>query len=260
MDSQISKPMVYEKISDDILYLAPNIVLRMNVGLWKTQNQKKEQIFFHREYGYKKNAYNTDSYRVVARRSFDYYLSIENYISPTRNRMDKAFMMISMKDLYRFKQTIRTVVSWYTDKKYENLYIHTASGLGVTEPKPMLLIENLPPKNGKIRFCPSVFKTSYSDEQAVYIELDTKENSAMMKIETLFALYDFLETLNMFSLAQNMIPNISIPLGTNRISLNGADERNINGSSVVVEETHKSNGTPGRKIGGITTVDRLEEL
>ena len=66
----------YDKVSDDVYVLGNNAILKFNVSLSKTTSEGK-RYHFYKEFEYKARAREYDTL-VTVKRSFDYYLSIEN--------------------------------------------------------------------------------------------------------------------------------------------------------------------------------------
>jgi len=79
--------MDYEKISDRVMDLGYNTVLKMNVTLAK-KNKGGYRNHYYKEYSYKTNKYIDKSTLCNISRNFDYFLSIERYSE------EKDFLMI----------------------------------------------------------------------------------------------------------------------------------------------------------------------
>lgn len=202
-----------ERISDDILQLGRNCVAKFNVTLKKNINNEPQ--LYHREYEYvARNNKNS----VSIKRSYDYYISIENYQKGDNH--EKAFIRIGVKEFPQFKQAISTCVAWFTDKKFAKLFVSNKGALSLTAPIPSYMMENLP--MGKwLRFEPAIYEANNGDQYpSVRMYLSDSTNFTDIIVDTLVGFNDMISNLNMFMLAQSMVPKITIPFGLNRVELN----------------------------------------
>lgn len=204
------------KISDEILQLGSNCTCKFNVALKKLVNDNP--LFFYQEFEYtgRKN----EPY-VSIKKSFDYYLSIENY--QKKGDTDKAFIRIGIKEFPVFKNALQICLSWFTNKKYAKLFIKVGSEISVAPPIPDYTISNLP--MGKwLRFEPVVHETySGNQEPALRMYLSDDLNYTDITIDTLIGFIDIMSNFNMFQVAESMIPKIIVPFGTNRIRLDNTE-------------------------------------
>lgn len=114
----------YDKISDDIYWISTDTVLKMNVTLAR-KNQDGTRRYFHSEYEY--DSKYTDKRRVTSiRRSFDYYLTLENL-----NDKD-CFTMIQQSDIFALRETLMKVSRWISS----NRIFGTINGSLIVQSKP----------------------------------------------------------------------------------------------------------------------------
>ena len=137
-----------DKISDDVLSIAPNIVLRFNVALSKISSGKR--YHYHKEYMYSSKNYQDPL--ITIRRSFDYYLSFENSVK--KDGYDKLFIRVGIADYLLLKHGFEEAVSWFTDKKYEYLYAKDRGKLIMVSPIPKNIIRL--PQNKYITLTPTI--------------------------------------------------------------------------------------------------------
>ena len=147
----------YNRLTDDIFYLGSDVVLRMNVILYVVDIKNKKRYFYHKEVGHIDNDHNL-VFRM--KRSFDYYLSLENYLSDSKG--EKLFIQIRLHNMYMLRQTLSSALVWLDDPRYDSLFTHIGGTLD-SIPKAMsaikLTINNLPMGNF-IVLCPCfVIKT-----------------------------------------------------------------------------------------------------
>lgn len=199
----------YEKISDNCMWLSNDYILKFTVELNK-HNDKYGKINYYKEIGYSING----EYRININREFIYYLSIES----VKRNIDgyKLNIRIGLNDIYFLKYKLEEVISWFTNKQYENLFAKDNNGKIVMTMKPNSIIVNLS-YNNYIEFEPSIFVFENSDQSTgvkVYLGSDT--NSFFMNINTLFGFKYFIDTFNMYQSAQNMLNFLGKPeYGTN---------------------------------------------
>lgn len=244
----------YERMSDDLYYLGPNVVLRFNVGLASYRDGKR--YFFHREFEYEKNG----SKVTTIRRSYDYYLSLENL---TDKGDGKEYIIICVRDYYRFKSCIEECIKWFTDKKYKSLFVQSDNNLVVAPPIPNIEINSLP--GGKyIRCDPAVIEygQTINDKQpGVAITLSNPNNFVNMTLDNLMGLYYIISNVNMVMMAQNMLAYLSPPISCNRININDGTSSNYY-KNLRQEQSFKTqkdiSGIIGRRIKPRKDLESLE--
>ena len=128
-----------DKISDDIYSLGPNVLLKFNVSLSRSSNGKR--YHFYKEFEYPSSFDNIKSL-VTIKRSFDFYLSIENMQKD--NNGNKLFIRIGAQEYMLFKKALEQAISWFTDPKYNNLFATNRGKLVIMPPIPEFRISNLP--------------------------------------------------------------------------------------------------------------------
>jgi len=231
----------YEKSSDDILNLGKNAILKFNVGLAKNVNNTR--YFFYKEFQYEgKNSYPS----VVIKRSFDYYMSIENLAKqPGR---DKAFIRIGVREFTLFEKAIEVLVSWFTDKKYSKLFVNAGNGkISMTAPIPTHRIDGLP-MDKWLLFEPIIIDGLDFQEPGVRLTLSEEGNYSDLTIDTIFGLQHILRNMNMFTTAQIMLASMPAPIGLNRVNL--GDGTSSTYSKHINKEYDKTSSINGRRIGG----------
>lgn len=246
----------YDKISDDIYSLGPNAILKFNVSLSKITSDGK-RYHFYKEFEYSSRAQGYPSL-VTVKRSFDYYLSIEN-VQKNRTLDEKAYIRIGPQDYFKFLNQLDTVYSWFTDKKYKNLFAKTKGKLILTSPIPEIAVGGYP-QNKFLRFAPVVIdKGEGNDVMQPGIELDLSsyDNKVVMSFDRFMGLYYIIKTFDMYGTAQSLANYLGFPDGMNRVNIGKSG-----GSKVLYAEDFESpeitEGINGRQIGGSKNISSLE--
>lgn len=245
----------YDKITDDVFVLGPNVVLRFNVSLSKSTTEGK-RYHFYKEFEYPSKA-KDGSTLVVIKRSYDYYLSIEN--AQKDRSGDKVFIRIGTQDFYRFKCQIDQAVSWFVDPRYKDLYVKSRGKLTLTSDIPESLVGGYP--QGKfIRIIPTIIdKGEGRDrlEQGVEIDLSNYENYVLMNLDKLFNLHFFLSTFNMYMAGQNLVNYLGSHSGVNRYSI--TDDKSTGKVFRIDPSTESSiDGINERQVGKKKNISSLE--
>lgn len=198
----------YEKVSDTVLWLSNEYVLKFNVEL-NRHNDKKGKINFHSEYGYTMNG----EYRVNIMRTFSYYLSIES----VRRDMDgyKAQVRIGPENIYFLKYKLHEVVLWFTSKNHSSLFVKKDGKI--------IILEKIPPISVHVQygqyleFEPAV-QIINNNEQVIGIRiyLNSDGVSFFISANTVLSLCYCIDTFNMYQSAQLMLNYLGRPEnGTN---------------------------------------------
>lgn len=235
----------YEKITDDILFLGFNCVMRMNVVLAKRTNEGVRKGY-HSEYMYKQKGDDV----ITLRRSFDYYISIENIKKTYDN--DKEFIRIGNKEFMAYKNMIKQSIMWFTHEKYNNVFATKNGKLVMTRSIPDLELKNLPLNKYLIFECRLIVKGGVVEtiEPGVRIYLSSSNNYVDINLDVLMSIYSSLEGFNMYIAAQNMINYLGRPdYGTNLMSFDKA----------IVQEPIEETVTKVRKrtIPGMNNLNNL---
>lgn len=218
--SELIAPVVieqqqYDKISDDLYFLGKNVVLKFNVNLSRP-NQENQRNHYHKEYQYNSKYIDTSSV-ITIRRSFDFYLSIENL---TRDDFgNKEYIRIGVPEIMSLRYYIEAVTRWFTDSKYESLYAKKNGRLIMLGRVENIRISNLP-LDRYLEFEAMVCETPDGDMYpGVRIYLSSKTNYADMSIDRLMGFYYLISTINMYESAQLMLNYLQRPeYGTNMVS------------------------------------------
>lgn len=247
--------MEYDKISDEVLSLGLNVVLKFNVSLSKTSGERK-RFHFYKEYEYPSRCDDIENY-ITIKRSFDYYMSLENVTKPKTGKGEKAFIRIGPSEYMRFKQALEVVMSWFTDKKFKGLFVKNNGKLIMTSGAPELLFDRLP--QGKyIHFIPTVIDYGRGNdmmEPGVTISLADLDNNVSISVDRLMGLYYVVSSYNMFQSAQIMVGYLGCPGGVNRFTISPS----YGNHDIKVEEFDGNvEGVSGRTVGKKKNISSLE--
>ena len=250
MAEQAMEFMKYDKISDDVFILGQNTVLKFNVSLSNIQNGNRYHFYKEYEYNSKSNAYPK---LISIKRSFDYYLSIEN---TQKNKVtdDKAYIRIGPYDIYRFKSQLDQVYSWFTDKKFSKLYVSNRGKLTLTNPVPESSLGGYP-MNKFLRFIPTIIESTNGMERGVELDLSNYNNYVVMSIDRFMGLHYTVSNFNMYLAAQSLVGYIGFPSGMNRFAMNNT----VNGNYFLGEEfSANSEAVNERVIDSKKNISSLE--
>lgn len=95
----------YDKISDNLCYLANNIVFKFNVGLSR-KNKDGMKEYFHSEYEYDSSYLDRDN-AVSIQRRFNYFYSIN-----VTNSFDSN-VMIRVQDMIQVERKLNKTLEWF---------------------------------------------------------------------------------------------------------------------------------------------------
>lgn len=204
-----------DKISDDVLSIAPNIVLRFNVALSKISSGKR--YHYHKEYMY--SSKNCQDPLITIKRSFDYYLSFENNIK--KDGYEKLFIRVGTADYLLLKQSFEEAASWFTNKKYEYLYAKDRGKLIMVAPIPKIRIRL--PQNKYIEISPTIVEKGEAEADkgpGVFIDFGDVVNSVNLTLDRFMGLHYVISCFNMYQSATILLNYISRPsIGTNSFNM-----------------------------------------
>lgn len=226
MCNGLVEPMEFfkiDKMSDDVFPIGPNVILKFNVSLSKTSGGERHH--FHKEFEYPVN--NPDkrvTTFVTIKRSFDYYLSIENMQKDENG--NKAFIRIGANEYFIFKKGLEEAIRWFTDKKYERLFAKNNGKLVLMNPIPNFVMPNLPMQK-YIELIPVIIDRGMANadkEPGVRIILSDPSMFVDINLDRLMGLYYIVSSINMYQAALGLLSYLNRPnLGYERINL-GAEK------------------------------------
>ena len=232
--------MKYDKISDDVYLLGNNVILKFNVSLSKI-SQDNKRFHFYKEFEYGSRAIGYPKLLTI-KRSFDYYLSIEN-IQKNKVTDEKAFIRIGPYDYFKLMSQLDQVYAWFTDKKYKNLFASNRGKLILTNPVPESALRGYP-QNKFLRFVPTIIDKTEGDtsmERGVELDLSDYNNYVVMSLDRFMGFYYTISRFNMYEAAQNLVGYLGFPGGTNRINMGNNNSTKIQ----YVDELHDSGMVEG---------------
>lgn len=257
MEQQLTEPVEffkYDKLSDDVIAIGQNLILRFNVSLSKVSDDKR--YHFHKEYEYPSKGILGQPTLVTIRRSFDYYLSIENM---KKNEFgEKVFIRIGPSEYPILLKAIENCIKWFTDEKYKNLFAKSKNGLTLMPPIPEFTIRNLPQEKF-MTFTPVVIERGIADREAgVRIFLSSDSNYVDINLNKIMGLHYIISKFDMYQAAVALINYLQRPeYGTNRVILDNPGERIIKGSS---ETTKNTTGITNRFVTPQGSKDNIKDL
>ena len=203
----------YEKITDDLLWLSKNWMLKFVVQLNRTTN-RFGKVNYHKEVGY----YKDNKYCVNINRSFDYYLLFE---SSKDSRGEKESIMIRNTDIYLFKYKLQLVYDWFTAEKHQGLFAKKDGKIIMTSRVEPIKMVNLP-LNKYIDFDTSIYQSANGKDQLIGVRMymNNDNKSFFMEINRFLGFKYFIDTFNMHECALLMINYLQRPMyGTNMFNI-----------------------------------------
>ena len=208
--------MDYEKISDRVMDLGYNTVLKMNVTLAK-KNKGGYRNHYYKEYSYKTNKYIDKSTLCNISRNFDYFLSIERYSE------EKDFLMIRDENMLGLRFALKSLMdNWFIEKQ---IFASKDNRLIIMQGwEPIVAIISM---NKNLVFTPIIIHNvddTYSP--AVRMSYGSDYSYTDISYTRLNAFVYNINSMYLFQLAQNMLNFFQRPeLGTNLTSYNYNSER-----------------------------------
>lgn len=197
----------YDRLSDDLLFLGNNTVVRFNVSLARVNNKNGTRMSYHREYIYPSNKYEDYNKQATIRRSFDYYITIEKLDAR------EASVMIRVQDILLLRTKLHEVLNWFNDRTFgirqNKLYV-------MSRPR-SIIIDNLP-DNKYIMFDPVVIEWENTGDQQQGIRMTLTESNIYtdIPIDRFYGFVYTMDSINMYESAQLMINYFGRPdFGTN---------------------------------------------
>ena len=205
----------YDRISDDLCYLSNNVILKMNVSLSRnTDNYGR--VHYHKEFEYI-SKYNEPL--ITVRRSFDYYLSIENIKASETG--EKEFIRIGINDIILLRDTLKKATRWFTDKEFENLFVRKDGRIVMYGRPEPIYMSGLAMQKSLI-FEPVVINYNEDYDIGVRIYLSSINNYADMRLNNFMGFVYLINSINLYESAQLLINYLQRPeFGTNLYSFNG---------------------------------------
>lgn len=257
MCKELVEPMEFfkiDKISDDVFAIGPNVILRFNVSLSKISNGNR--YHFHKEYEYPSKGISGQPTLVTIKRSFDFYLSIENMQKDQNG--NKVFIRIGPSEYMLFKKGLEEAISWFTDSKYRNLFAYDKGHLIVMAPIPEYKISSLPMQK-YIEMYPVVIDKGLANadkEPGVRFVLGDPSATIDINLDRLMGLHYIISCFNMYEAALSIVNYLQRPeFGTNRFSIGTSH-------TLVEDTTEKKNvtGINGRLVTPEGTKDNINVL
>lgn len=258
---ELVEPITIEnvkKITDDMFTLGPNVVLRFNVEC--SRNVGNKTYPFYSEYEYPCDNGSVKSL-VSVKRVYDYYMSIENVKKDDNG--NKVFVRIGVTEILLLQQSLAVVASWFSSKKYANLFVKSNGVLTVCPPVPNAAVTGLP--MGKyLEFYPTIIDRGMANaDKFPGIRIYLGDDSAFIDIpvEKFMGFKYIVDKCDMFGYAQNLANAMNPELGFNRTMLNGTTsikkeyKENMCYSAPLTGTT----GITGRKVENKNNMSSLED-
>ena len=198
----------YEKISDDLCFLGPNVTLKFNVALAK-KGENDIKTYFHKEYERPSSFIDTDR-SVSIKRSFNYFLSIDIKTSFDSNIMIRTCDMIQMK--LKLKESLK----WFngqvfreTHGHYTIVWDHKTITIGKFLGNKYLLLE------------PNIMETKAGDERPCVRMSFASGSYVDIDMDNYMSFVYIIDTIDMYGAALTMINYLPINAGKNHYVLDG---------------------------------------
>ena len=196
----------YDKISDDLCWLGNKCIVRMVVKL-SNKNKEGNRSHFHREFKYQSN-YNDRKEVITIRRSFDYYISIDNLET-------KDTILITIRDILLLRMQISEAFKWFYDKTFAM----KNNKMIILEKKQPIMVDGL--VGGKYLMFEPIVYIDWEDKQSkgIRITLGNPDVFTDVPVNVFAGFMYLINSIDMFTAAQNMINYIGHPdFGTNLLT------------------------------------------
>ena len=202
----------YEKLSDDLLFLGNNVVLRLNVSLAKVNNKnnERERVSAHKEFLYPSSKYVDADRLITLRRSFGFYLTLEKL------DIKDATVMIRVQDILLLRAKVNEALMWFDNGtfgiKNKNLYIIR---------KPVPIIVSGFPESKSIKFEPIVIQWDETQlqQQGIRMTFGFEDAYVDIPIDKFYGFVYVLNSINMFESAQLLLNYLGRPeYGSNMVT------------------------------------------
>lgn len=241
----------YDKLTDDLLYLGNNMILRFNVSLSK-KSDKFGRENYHKEFSY----YNKDVRQnlITLRRSFDYYLSIESVRVDEENPI-KTFMQIGIYNILYVRDFLNDIEKWYSDPKYGDMYATKNNQLVLTYVPERIGI-TLPPQGNYLMAEPMVYIDRFNALNiGLRLYISSETYYIEMPIDKFRALNYLIQTIDLYTSACILINYLERPeYGTNLTNYAQYGYDNPE------DQIPKQPDTKGRKVQSRQNNTNLEDI
>lgn len=231
----------YNKITDVVMHVTNNCLLKFSVLLNKKDKRTNNLDNFHKEYKYYSRTNHKDQYTIS--RDFEYYLSLDN-IYPDENGY-KESIIIGICEITMMQFLINAAVDWFSKPEFSNMYANKDGKL--------VIVQSVSPKK-------AIFRTKYIEiEPIVYIDtsnvydlgvrmyLNSETNYVEMPLSRLLGLQYIINRFDLYQAAVALINYIERPeLGTNLV--NFSDSRECTMEEKIESSIPNTNMRNGRKI------------
>lgn len=207
------KPNEYNKITDLVMYVGQNCILKFNVILNYEGKDGSSIENFHKEFQYYSKKYSANQYTIS--RKFEYYLSLENAF--TNDIGFKEIIYIGVCEIIMFKMLLKSAMDWFFDSQYSDMYANKDGRL--------VLMKSMPPKRVVLRskyieIEPMVYIDQLDNSDfGVRIYLNSETNYTEIPFNRLCGLYYIIDSFDLYQSAITLINYLQRPeLGTNLTS------------------------------------------
>ena len=219
-NQQVAEMLLYNKITDTLMFLGSNAILRMNVALYQTGRKPNTREYFYQETQY------VDRNGVLTRkiqRMIDAFISLEN-MRPVGNE-NKEYIVIRGRDLELMRifllPKLEAIIQNFGDVfqvRSGHLYVNDKI-------KPIEL--ELGFKEKTIWFKPGAHKL-YNDEVVPTMEmyLNSPNNVSIMSFQAVYELMYLIRTFQLQQYAAAMLSCFEPPLGINMYDMSINQEIN----------------------------------
>lgn len=226
----------YDKMSDDVLYLADSTYLRFTVKA-TTRGTNGRKTSCVKEYKYNTTMYSNSNIAYTIRRSMHYYLSIEN----TKNK--DFFIMITPKDILMLRACLNRAAQWISS---DEVFMIKNGKLAKKETENI----TVPLSGGEvISFEPCILEKD-DGQSTQAIKLTHKNLYIIIPADTFYGLVYTIGEFNMYQSASIMMNFLPRKFGENIVDFtNGSPDYKFRGEIMEYEEITPPSPPPtsGRK-------------
>ena len=194
----------------------------------------------HSEYSYASNMYKNKKYIMTMNLAFDSYISIDD---TSRDWTDDRSVRIGYIQLPIFMKSLKKVIKWFEDEKYDDLYYYENERLKLNiEFQGLREVVQLGFNKGLI-FTPAVIRDyDDTDYEGVEMIINNQKCVGLITIDNLMAMYYIFKDMNLYQMGLEMMNYVRRPeFGEFGSTLNSeAETYNSNHNDRVEESTTSS--------------------
>lgn len=197
-----------EKLTAVVFRPCNNFTIKHIVQVSKKSMDGKRQ-YFHKEFTYISNKYSDKKYLKSINLDFYSYLLIEEQGKDWTNR---ETIMLHNVNLPNFKNSLREVVGWFTDSKYDDLYYIEHNELKLNAEFADVKLKVRVGENKSVLFRPTVIEDHNGTKyEGIEMFVNTNHTVGYITLDNLIAMCDIITSFNLYQSSLELINYLQRP-------------------------------------------------